>query len=385
MENGRAGENGFLEAHYYSSGLRYHPAGLNAQRPGWAPPADAVGFRDEFTLAPGDLVIEFQRRIYKDRRVTWVGVYVRSVDEKLGERENHAGFGLWLLEASIVDARGVVNALSQFAEKSSYPFDADAFSKQARKFLTGYLPDYIQPAMDFLPAFPGVAFATSDLLRTSFYQVVGAVVPESMHLAADQLALLTFSPDVGSTMRALIIVSNVKKHPATGGEVEVIKPDMDPVSALVSMIPSAIKAGKDALQRSDSEREELARALENSASRANDLQNQVGKLSSKLSEASAKIEDISRSVSRRTGDESQKLDQGLVILKLEEIDRKLSRISSSIKPRSTESDIRKKGKSLDWEIALIVFLAIMVLGIVGLGGFAAYKTFFLNASTLANQ
>lgn len=375
METAQAGENCFLEAHYYSGGLRHHPVGLAAQRPDWAPPADAVGFRDEFPLAPGDLIIEFQRRQYRDQLITWVGVYARSVDEKLGERENHAGLGLWLLEASIVDARSVLDALKLMAEKFSSAFDAQGFANEARRFLAKFLPHYIQPARAFLPGFPGAAFTTTELLRNSFYQVVGPVVPANLHLAADQLSLLMFSPGLSSTMRALIILSNLEKRPVTSGEVQLIKPDMDPVKHLVSMIPQAVAAENDTLRKLELERDQLVLKLQESNTRVRALQEERDRISSDLDVASAEIEDLRKNQPRRPGGPVAAPDYSSIASKLNDMDRKLSRLISESSPIDARDAQQEGTIYLGWELILIVTLALVVLALLGWGGVAAYNTF----------
>ena len=373
MEAAWTAEHSFLEAHYYSGGLRHYPVGATVQRPDWAPPADLVGFRDEFPLAVGDLIVEFQRRQYRDQLVTWVGVYVRSVDEKLGERENHAGLGLWLLEASIVDARSVLDALTLMAGKFSKAFDTQGLSNQARKFLGGdYLPNYIQPARGFLPAFAGAAFTTAELPRTSFYQVAGPLVPSNLHLAADQLSLLMFSPGLSSTMRALILVSNAEKRPATGEDVRQIKPDMDPVNYLVSRIPQAISAENEALRMLELERVQLIRELQEAITRGRALQDERDRISSDLTVASAEIEELRNSQYRRSGGQANGPDYSAIASKLNDIDRKLNRLISDISPRDAEHD---SAPSLPWESILIVILALVFLALLGWGGVAAYNTF----------
>lgn len=252
----------FLEAHYYSGGLRHHHASLTGARPDWAPSCEDVGFRDEFPLSDGDVVIEFQRRNFKGNLLTWVAMYASSVDEKLGDRANHSGVGLWLCGLCVTDARSVVHGLQQLMTVvSGSAFNSKNFESHATKFLSDWLPSYVEDAAPFQLGFSGVRYAESALSNTCIYELQKDGVVDPFDRAADQLMMLSFGPQPIHPSRALIYISGGNSRSIQGLKVDPIKADTDYLSELISSIPSALRGASDDLLSLRAKAAELEQSL----------------------------------------------------------------------------------------------------------------------------
>ena len=231
----------FLEAHYYSGGLRQHCVSTTGERPTWAPRPEAVGFRNEFLLFENDAVIEFQRRTHQGSRITWIALYGPSTDETLGERANYSGVGVWLRDLSIVDTRSVIHALKQLKNVLGTPFNPIKLDSQASKFLTDWLPKYVRPFQEYLPGFPGVQYSTGQLLATKLYSVSQTSQPDPYDCVADHLLKLSFHPISSSELpRSLICISDGRNKRPAEPRMEIISPDTDIVSEFISIIPDTI-------------------------------------------------------------------------------------------------------------------------------------------------
>src|SRR4051812_42860579 len=137
---------GLLEAHYFHAGLHTKPLGSDFARPEWAPPSDYAGFRNELPLERGDAAVEFARYAYRGHRVTWLGVFHRSVDQVFGDRQNYAGAGVWILEADVVHAGNLLASLDQFAQEVAAG-KIETICRDADNFLVApYLPAYLRPS-----------------------------------------------------------------------------------------------------------------------------------------------------------------------------------------------------------------------------------------------
>jgi len=243
-----SGQTSFLEAHYYSSGLRQHSVSLAGVRPSWAPEPDTVGFRNEFPLFEGDAVIEFQRMIHQGSRVTWLALYGPSTDEKLGNRANHSGVGIWLRDVNVVDVRSVMQALKQLKSLLGPPFNQVKFDSQASKFLSDWLPKYVKPFEGYVPGFAGVQFSDVPLLSTKIYGAAKAGQPDVYDLVADQLLKLSFHPDSGvQPPRSLIHIADVEYLNSKDFKNETLSPDIDVISEFISAIPEIINKSSQSL------------------------------------------------------------------------------------------------------------------------------------------
>ena len=204
--DGGAGKSRFLlEAHYYEGGSRSAILAGSSVRPGWVPPPDYVGLRNEMDLAPGDAVVEFARFLFEKRRVTWIGVFHRAIDKVLGDRQNHAGAGLWLLDTDVVDAANLLHGLRQFARKVA-DGEMETVLNQAMAFAGDkYLPKYILPSRSLPDAFGGWPY--NAMPETELFLAPGKQAAEAWDAAAEQiLRMSNFPARSPSLSRALILV-----------------------------------------------------------------------------------------------------------------------------------------------------------------------------------
>lgn len=375
MKAGGQERGAFVEAHYYSGGLRHWHVGAEASRPEWAPPADDVGFRDEFSLREADVVIEFQRRLYQARRVTWLGLYKRGVDERLGDRENHAGLGVWLLEDSVTSARDILSSLKLLLEEFSGAFENPEFQAGARKFLSGFLPHYTKPTEAFAPAFGGASFAPGALAETTFFQVVGPVGQQALQAAADQIALLSFSPKMGAVVRAVIVLTTEQKSARNGAAMAGVAED--PLGQLVDQIPEAMQEQTRELTRISNERDQIAIKLRDEMTGAQRLREEREVLRSEIEALTKRAQEQPPADPRRTEFGQRSGDLGIVQSRLNDIDHKLSRLLADAQRTVPEQgDYSGSSSSITWENVLVLVLGVLVLGLLGFGAYAGYERFF---------
>jgi hypothetical protein len=233
-----AAATAFLEAHHYQGGLRITPLGVSA-RPAWAPPGERVGFRDEFPLAAGDWAVEFYRLLHEGRRVTWIGLFKRSVDLSFGDRSNHAGVGLWLVDQHLAEAETLLNALATFAGPIETEIGNSAYAAQAQDFVSKFLPGYLV-ASDRLPEpLSGWPHLPPEQALTQTY--VAARGDRGFAEAAAQVAAASFLPGPSEVhSRAVILVTD--RPDAISPELRV-KPERvrtDIIPALLRRLPEAM-------------------------------------------------------------------------------------------------------------------------------------------------
>jgi outer membrane murein-binding lipoprotein Lpp len=274
----------FLEAHYYSSGLRHHVFGNGGQRPMWAPAAESVGFRDEFALVDNDAVIEFQRRIVDGNRVTWLGVYFRSIDEKLGDRQNYAGIGVWTNNLVIVDARKLLNALMQFAGKIAEGSNPEMLAKPAEGFLSDrYLPKYLAPISGFPSELSGCPFARSELASLALFEAVSPSQEMCWDVAADSIIGMGLSREGKFTHSRALIRLPADGKPSIDKEIfQALTEDTDVLSDFVSEIPAVLDALSSRATSLERKTEQLSADLKASHDRAYALESDRKKLEERL-------------------------------------------------------------------------------------------------------
>lgn len=274
----------FLEAHYYSAGLRHHVFANGGKRPSWAPAPDSVGFRDEFVLEHDDAAIEFQRRNVSGNRVTWVGVYYRSIDEKLGDRQNYAGIGVWANELVIVDAKKLLNALMQFAGKIAGGGNPVSLAKQAAGFLSDrYLPKYLAPISGFPPELSGCPFSRSELATLGLFEAIGPSQEMSWDVAADAIVGMGVSREGKYThSRALIRLPASGKASDEKGRFEALTEDTDVLSDFVSEIPGVVETLSSRAVSLERKAEQLNIDLSESQARAFALETERNQLEERL-------------------------------------------------------------------------------------------------------
>jgi hypothetical protein len=251
----------FLEAHFYSGGLRHHAYHDGDARPDWAPAADIVGFADEFPLDGGSSAIEVRRISAGTHEITWLGVYFRSVDATLGDRQNHAGVGVWLLDLIPTDVRSLLYGLSQLAMHLAQNIDAEALEKRALDFQSdAFLQHYVADRT----AFPGgMPAADGQIVDTQLYYVRCAEGVGKCPLLADfLLAKLLLGDDAKKTARVLILAGTDETPRADAQKFKIITDEFDAPSKLATAIPVIAKSALDHSRKLEAELGEARKRME---------------------------------------------------------------------------------------------------------------------------
>lgn len=281
----------FVEAHYYPKGLDYYHVSLTADRPMWAPPSKDVGFSDEdnITLNQDDIVIEFKRKMFLSKRLTWCGVYTRSVDETVGDRRQHAGVGLWLSEYHITDFRHIIECLRQLLTLVANRFDEVRFKAASAEFLRNVLPTSVHLAVEYPDGFEGIPFAQTTSSNKFVTDCKMADLEEMIVDAADHLIYLSFGYDVGNWSRAVIHVPAGYEMPTSNGKFQVIAKNENKLSKIISSIPKAsgnvvtkVASLQAELKDTQNQNAELQTDLVQKNAEINQLGNQVSDLQSEL-------------------------------------------------------------------------------------------------------
>ncbi|MDB5710788.1 MAG: hypothetical protein JWL96_2858 [Sphingomonas bacterium] len=208
----------FLEAHYYSGGLRFKH--LGGPRPIWAPEPSRVGFRNEIDLREADAVIEFYRMENDGHPITWLAIFFRSPDRKFGDRQNHAGAGLWLNGYQITDADKLLRGLEQFARGVANAGEADELEHDASVFLADkFVGSYVVPTDEYAQQLRGWPYASQGLSETEIFVAQSPELDAAWKQAAEQILRLTFLPAPSARhSRALIVVTDkeLELRPVSG-------------------------------------------------------------------------------------------------------------------------------------------------------------------------
>jgi hypothetical protein len=286
-----------VEAHFYSGGRRVQLLGRDATRPAWVPPDDWVGLRNEIAMERGDYVVEFARFLFSGRRVTWIGLFKHAVDEVYGDRQNHAGVGVWLLEHDLVHAGSLLNALSKLAGSLGGDDDPTLSSNADLLLSRDFLPAYVTPTPDFPAPLAGWHYAPSQLADTAQFLAAAPVPDEAWELAAEQLLRATIlRPSAPSLARQLILVR--QREAAVGDEpsgMVRLKPGL--ATDIVRALPAALQDFSEEGRRVRAEAEQLAArchglesALAEQRGIADRLSNQLPILQVELDAARAQLE-----------------------------------------------------------------------------------------------
>lgn len=139
----------FLEYHFYKGGLRTEIVANDVVRPIWAPPTDWVGLNDEIALLDDDFVVEISKFSFNDSLSAWVGVYQNSPDKLYGDRNNHAGIGVWLPSLCPTDPALLIDGLLALLQILKIDDDID-FKQKSKSFLNDYLMGYLS-SYDAMP------------------------------------------------------------------------------------------------------------------------------------------------------------------------------------------------------------------------------------------
>lgn len=222
-----------LEAHYYTGGLRVKRLGSAAERPSWLPSGEAVGIQNEIALQHYDVVVEFARFTAGKKRLTWIGVFSKSVDGVFGDRENYAGIGVWLVDADAIHALRLIRGLNLLATSGNI----EQIEKGATAFLTKYLPTYIRAGLTLPGAFAGWPYSETVLSESRLLLACGTTIDEAWNMAAEQILRMSFLPDPACS-RALILLRVSDEGGARETGLEPVKPGV--ATDVLALLPDAI-------------------------------------------------------------------------------------------------------------------------------------------------
>ena len=197
-------DRSFLEHHYYSGGLRIELLGKKATRPSWAPPQDWVGFRDEFLLGPKDIALEFVRFLYEEHHVSWLGLFRRSRDSVFGDRQNHAGCGIWLCDLEIADADGLLHDLREIFAALT-PGDTAKLAGDVDYFQSDLLPKLVVQAGPLAEIAAGWPLASLPAAKTLALVANEDPLASTWTSVIDQIYRVSFLRDSNATASRLVM------------------------------------------------------------------------------------------------------------------------------------------------------------------------------------
>lgn len=236
--------NVFLEAHYYSDGIRYHHVSLSGERPNWALPSKEVGFFEAFPMQGDDLAIQFQRIKYNDKLLTWIAIYTPAADQELGDRRRQCGLGLWLCGYNVIDAKAFLASLKNLLNiVKNAPFNSDSFENHGKIFLDKWVSQYIE-SNDKFSKFSGIPYQREKVLAngsTSFFQVIKNNDYDPLLLAANKITMLSFGYQPKASSRVMIYISEKFQNDVTDIKFQNISYSTDFLSEFVTNIPHAIQ------------------------------------------------------------------------------------------------------------------------------------------------
>lgn len=362
-----------VDAHYYSGGLHIQAFAPPVGDASWvpSPPGDFAGYRDEFPLEKGDFAVEFARVLHRGRQLTWIAVYLRSIDAKFGDRANHAGVGVWLRDhfareplLLLVALRGIAEVL---AERGIDAIAADVRALQSKE----YLLTYIAPFRGVVPALSGWPFAAGRIAETALF-VTPDGPGDAWRDVAEQIVRMTVLPAPSGTSRAIMLVSPSADRATAGGPATRIKGQVG--AEIVAALPSALERAaeeQDALrrrtQKTEAAMERLNADLDRERQRAQNLSDRIVELEGQVAESDLR---------RRLASIDQKLDTlarpGAGAGQMDQILHEIRRIRAPASPAygTAPNAMSRHGlvsggwRDFHWSMAWIVGAALLVLLIV---------------------
>ncbi len=255
MMNSQDSVQGFVEAHYYPNGKKTYHASLTDGRPAWAPPSEGVGFsqEDNIDLNQHDLVVEFERMLFSEKRLTWCAVYCRSTDETVGDRRQYAGVGLWLSEYQITNFPDIIECLRQLLTLVSGKFDSAVFEHNAKKFLKENLPKSVELASKFPDFLAGIPFAQITSSKQFVTDCKTTDTEGNIRDAANHLTYLSVGHDVGTYSRALIHIPVGTELPVSNEKFGIITRHDDKLSKIISELPKALGSSASKVKNLEAE------------------------------------------------------------------------------------------------------------------------------------
>ncbi|HZG45233.1 MAG TPA: hypothetical protein VEZ41_03060 [Allosphingosinicella sp.] len=254
-----------LEQHYYEGGLKVRVLGTDPSRPSWVPPSEWVGFRNEVPLRVGDYVVEFVRFRHGENVITWVGLFHPSIDVKYGDRQNHAGIGVWLLDRDVLHGGALLQSLRSFGGNEGAGASENAAAID--RFVSEFLETLVISRLDLPHPLGGWPPARGEIIDTALFEAAAPDEEAAWALAAQQLLRLTILADnVAAQARAIVLI------PHGGGGTRGLQPigknlAVDIVRALPGAF-AAVLAGSEVVAREAAGAIELARSRDAEAAEA---------------------------------------------------------------------------------------------------------------------
>lgn len=285
FENGRA----FVEAHFYDGGLRNTVVANSANRPSWAPDFQWVGFRDETRLEGSDIAVEIVKFASSSTSIAWIGVYTHATDAKYGDRNNHAGVGVWLRDYFPHDPEILIDGLGKLLKKLKKG-SLDDFTNASNKFVRGFLDRIISPYVQLAAPLDGLPPATGQTFSTVSYFVPK---DDKVDSRLNDLFYRAFflHPNADGASRMLIHVSEFDR---TSGFVSHQSEGFD--SDLVKLLPTAFGDQAREIERLAVQRTTLDKELYNLDIKVDALHGERDALLSKLDAASQEHEEFKKSI-----------------------------------------------------------------------------------------
>jgi hypothetical protein len=253
-----AHEVAFLEYHYYSGGLRTQHVSLGGERPSWAPAAEWVGFRDEFALKQDDLAVEIVKFSYQEDVVAWIGVYRHSPDQIYGDRQNHAGVGVWLLNQFPSSPALLVESLENLV-KLVPPSNREELSAKVNAYLRDYLGGYLSPFRQLPSPLGGLGLASNQIFSTATFQILKGEADWSDSLVGLFYQVFFLATSTNAKNRALILLTK-----GASGRSDLASPDAKAlrgdrfIAEFLTRIPAAFETQKRLINELRSEIAEQA-------------------------------------------------------------------------------------------------------------------------------
>lgn len=281
--------NVFAEAHFYDGGLRNKVVSRDGERPAWAPKYDWVGFRDEVRLQNSDYVIEIVKFAQGESSLNWIAVYAHAPDAKYGDRNNHAGVGIWLRNQFPFRPVPIIDGLQKLLEAHrSKP--AEVFETTAKRFLIGALDKWISEYGQLPAPLNGMPPATSPAYSTRGYYVADG--ENAGNLAADLVTRAFFyHPDDDDVSRMLI-------HVSTGGASSGFeaREKVDFGTDLVRILPTALSDQADRMRALTAERDQLTQDVASLDDQVEKLEAEKSALAADLGESKRQYEEFKLSI-----------------------------------------------------------------------------------------
>lgn len=262
----------FLECRYYDEGLKCRSFQQETARPDWAPPADWIGFQNEFPLCPSDAAVEFARFKTRAGSVTWLALYHHAADLEYGDRQNYAGIGVWFANAIIHSPAPLIDTLDGFRE-----LVANGKIEELRPLISEFLQSgflaKISDKADVLPApLSGFSAAASPEFNSEIKEINSAK-SNFTALVTDAILMAQFVPSETGASRLLLKLnggsagrSNLEQITATSFS-----------RAIAKSIPSSFL--------------EMSREVESTANALREEQTKAQQQSADIQRLSAELED----------------------------------------------------------------------------------------------